>query len=157
MKKASLVIVFFSTLFISTIYGQENLIDKIIPTTEVKTAFEKDFPNAIPEWTQDFGGEDLDHIRFKAKFKTNTTEELAVYDKLGDLKAYEILIPKTDIPSNSIRYLNSHYENFTISEAAKVKDENNITTYEVGIIRDEIFYDIVFDQNGDFLKIVEKD
>lgn len=152
------LITFILILFCSMkMVGQEKQIEKIVPSIEVKTAFERDFPKEIPTWTKDFGGEDLDQIRYKAKFKTNTSEGLAVYDNMGILKAYEVFIQKKDIPSNAVRYLNSKYEKFTIGEASKVKTAKNKTTYEVGIVRDGKFYDTVFDHNGAFLEIIQKD
>lgn len=153
MKKLSLIIVLFTCLFMSNIYAQANI---VIPNI-VRESFKKDFPKETPTWTKDFGGDDLDEIRYEAKFKTNTTEGLAVYDNLGNLKAYEVLIQEKDIPLNAIHYLKSKYANITISEASKVKNDKNETTYEVGIIRAGKFYDAVFDHNGDFLEIIQKD
>ena len=161
-KETNLLIVTNMIIFILLLFcgikmeGQEKPKQKIIPSIEVKIAFEKDFAKEIPEWTKDFGGEDFDQIRYKAKFKTNTSEGLAVYDNIGNLKAYEVSIQKKDIPANSINYLNKKYENFTISDASKVRNDKNEITYEVGIVRDRKFYDIVFDNNGYFLKIIQK-
>lgn len=151
------LITFVLILFCSVrMVGQETSKEKIVPPMIVKIAFEKQFPKEIPEWAKDFGGENLDHIQYEAKFKTNTSEGLAVYDNLGNLKVYEVLIQKKDIPSSAVRYLNSKYENFTVREASKVKNDKNETTYEVGIVRDLKFYDAVFDHNGDFLEIIQK-
>lgn len=150
---ALIALLFFSTKMIA----QEKKTERIVPTNEVQAAFEKEFPKATPIWSKDYGGEDLDQVRYNAKFKTGNSEALAVYDNLGKLKAYEILISKSDIPSNSISYLDKTYKKYSISEASKVKNDLNETSYEVGIIRDGKFYDAVFDHSGNFTKIIEKD
>lgn len=147
-----ILILFFSLKMVA----QEKTVEKIAPSKVVKTAFERDFPNIIAEWTENFGGDDLDHIRYNANFKFNNTEALAVYDYLGNLKVYEIQIQTKDIPSNVMSYLKREYKNLTINEASKVRNDKNEVTYEVGIIRDGKFYDVVFDQNGDFLEVIQK-
>lgn len=154
MNRIAIVLVLFCSV---SMVGQEKPKQKIIPSMEVKIAFERDFPKEIPEWTKDFGGEDSDQLRYNAKFKTSTSEGLAVYDNIGNLKAYEVLIQKKDIPVSIVNYLNKNYENLIIREASKVKNDNNEITYEVGIVRDGKFYDTVFDKNGDFLKIIQKE
>lgn len=151
------LITFILILFCSVrMVGQETSKEKIVPPLIVKIAFEKEFPKETPTWTKDFGGEDLDQIRYEAKFKNGTSEGLAVYDNLGNLKAYEVLIQKEDIPANAVSYLNSNYKNFTIRESSKVKNDKNETTYEVGILRDGKFYDHIFDRDGNFLEIIQK-
>ena len=130
--------------------------EKIVPTIEVQTAFERDFPNVEPYWTKNFGGEDSDQIRYIAKFQKGTSEVLAVYDNLGKMKAFEVSIAQKAIPVKALNYLNREYKGYTFKEAAKVKDDKNITTYEVGIIMVGKFYDAVFNKDGDFIKIIQK-
>ncbi len=129
--------------------------EKIIPTIEVQTAFERDFPNVEPYWTKNFGGEDLDQIRYNAKFQKGTSGVLAVYDNLGKMKALEVSIAKKAIPVKALNYLNREYKGYTFKEASRVKDDKNVTTYEVGIIMAGKFYDAVFDKDGDFIKIIQ--
>lgn len=159
-KETNLVVAmtFILLLFCNIkVVGQEQTKRKVVPAIAVKFAFEKDFPNEVPEWTKDFGGDDLNQIRYTAKFKTKTSQGLAVYDNSGALVAYEILILKKDIPINIVNYLNKNYENFIIREASKVKNDKNETTFEIGIIRDEKFYDVIFDNNTNFIEIIQKD
>lgn len=137
--------------------AQEQQNEIVFPPIAVKAAFERDFPNEIPLWSKNYGGEDSDQLRYNVQFKINSTEALAVYDNLGNLKAYEVLLQKKDIPIKIIDYLSKNFKGVTVSEASKVKNDKNETTYEIGIIRDEKFYDIIFDNNKDFIKIIEKD
>ena len=153
----NMVTFIFILVFSLKMAGQEKPNKTIVPSIGVKTAFERDFPKEIPEWTKDFGGEDLDQIRYEAKFKSSNSRGLAVYDNEGNLNAYEVLIQKKDIPSNIVNYLKSNYANFTIDEASKVKNDKNEITYEIGIVLDGKFYDAVFDHEGDFLEITQKD
>ncbi|TBX70140.1 hypothetical protein EZL74_05185 [Flavobacterium silvisoli] len=129
--------------------------EKVIPTIEVQTAFEKEFPNVVPYWTKNFGGEDLDQIRYNAKFQQGSSEVLAVYDNLGKMKAFEVSIAKKAIPVKALTYLNREYKGYTFKEAARVKDDKKVTTYEVGIIMAGKFYDAVFDKDGNFIKIIQ--
>lgn len=157
MKTVFLAIAFFSLFYISKIDAQKVLTGNTTPPVEVVRTFEKIFPKEIPKWSKDFEGQDHDQLIYKAKFETATSKGLAVFDNLGNLKVYEFLIPAKDIPANAIRYLNDNYLNFTITEASKAIEASNVTTYEVGIVRDQVFYDVVFDHDGNFLEIVEKD
>jgi hypothetical protein len=153
----NMVTFIFILVFSLKMVGQEKPKEKIVPPMIVKIAFEKEFPKETPTWTTDFGAEDLDQIRYEAKFKSSNSRGLAVYDNEGNLKAYEVLIQKKDIPSNIVNYLKSNYANFKIDEASKVKNDKNEITYEIGIVLDGKFYDAVFDHEGDFLEITQKD
>ncbi|WP_432221061.1 hypothetical protein ACRASX_09740 [Flavobacterium sp. TMP13] len=157
MKTVFLTIAFFSLVFIFKIDAQDILTENTTPPFEVARTFEKIFPKEIPKWSKDYEGQDHDQLIYRAKFKTATAEGLAVFDNVGNLKVYEFLIPIKDIPANAIRYLNDNYLYFTITEAAKTIESSTVTTYEVGIVRDHVFYDVVFDHDGNFLEIVEKD
>jgi hypothetical protein len=130
----------------------------ITPPEKVVYNFQKEYPGKVPEWTIKYVGDDDDEIRYEAKFKANpNSEALAVYDNLGVLKAFESQIPLSKLPPKAQSYLKKNYSAKAIKEIAVVIDDKNKTTYEVGIQKDSKFYDVVFDKNGGFDVIVEKD
>ena len=81
---------------------------------------------------------------------------MAVYDNLGVLKAFELAIPVSKLPVAALNYLKKNYPKNAIREASVVVDYKNKTTYEVGIEKDSNFYDVVFDKDGGFNVIVQK-
>ena len=153
--------IFIAVLFICSgfLLAQEglNMKEKISPPEKVLFTFQKEFPNKVPVWSREYVGDDNDEVRYEAKFKTDTkTEALAVYDNLGILKAYELQIPLSQLPPKAQAYLKKNYPAKAIREIAVVVDYKNKTTYEVGVEKDSRFYDVVFDKNGGFDVIIEK-
>lgn len=129
----------------------------ITPPEKVRFTFEKEYPGKVPVWSIDYVGDDNDEIRYEAKFNaTATSKALAVYDNLGVLKAYELQIPLSQLPTKAQAYLKNNYSAQAIREIAVVVDYKNKTTYEVGIEKDNNFYDVVFDKNGGFDVIIQK-
>lgn len=157
MKNLLFVIVFlYSGLLIAQ---NEAYSDKIVtPPEKVLFTFQKEYPGKIAVWTLKYVGDDDDEIRYEGKFKTNeNTESLAVYDNWGVLKAFETQIPLSQLPQKAQAYLKKNYPANAIREIAVVVDDKNKTTYEVGVEKKSRFYDVVFDKNGGFDVIVEKD
>jgi flagellar biosynthesis/type III secretory pathway M-ring protein FliF/YscJ len=129
----------------------------VTPPEKVKFAFEKEYPNKIPVWSEEYVGDDNDEIRYEAKFNAdNNTKALAVYDNLGVLKALETQISLSQLPQKAQTYLKKNYPASAIREIAVVVDYKNKTTYEVGVEKQARFYDVVFDKNGGFDVIIEK-
>ncbi|MBF4494448.1 PepSY-like domain-containing protein [Flavobacterium sp. MR2016-29] len=155
MKNFLLVFLF---LYSSLIIGQNGVSpEKITPPEKVLFTFQKEYPNKIPLWSVEYVGDDNDEIRYEAKFKTDTNAEaLAVYDNLGVLKAFELQIPLSQLPARAQAYLKKNYPANAIREIAVVVDYKNETTYEVGVEKSSKFYDVVFDKNGGFDVIIEK-
>ncbi|WP_428232254.1 PepSY domain-containing protein [Flavobacterium sp.] len=157
MKNLFFIIAFlYSTLIIGQNEIEPNSV--VTPPEKVLYTFQKEYPGKVPVWAMKYVGDDDDEIRYEAKFKMNpTTEVLAVYDNLGALKAFESQIPLGKLPARAQAYLKKNYPAKAIKEIAVVVDDKNKTTYEVGIQKDSKFYDVVFDKNGGFDVIVEKD
>ena len=128
----------------------------VTPPLKVIETFQKEYPNKIPVWGLEYVGDDNDEIRYEAKFNTNDGEALAVYDNVGVLKAFELAIPVSKLPVAALNYLKKNYPENAIREASVVVDYKNKTTYEVGIEKDSNFYDVVFDKNGGFNVIIQK-
>lgn len=123
----------------------------VTPPELVKVAFEKEYPGKIPVWSEEYIGDDADEVRFEARYNvTNTTKAVAIYDNLGNMKAYELQITFSQLPPKSQAYLKKNYAPKAIKEIAMVVDDKNKTTYEVGVIKDTKFYDVVFDKDGGF-------
>ena len=147
-------------LYSSFLIGQSGVSpDKVvIPPEKVVFTFQKEYPGKVPVWTLKYVGDDDDEIRYEAKFKNDkNTNVLAVYDNLGTLKAFELQIPFNQLPQKAQTYLKKNYPASAIKESAVVVDDKNKTTYEVGIQKNSKFYDVVFDKNGGFDVIIEKD
>lgn len=147
-------------LYSSLLIGQnETYPDKVVtPPEKVAQIFQKEYPGKTPSWTLKYAGDDDDEIRYEAKFKNDkNTNALAVYDNWGVLKAFELEIPLSQLPQKAQAYLKKNYPANAIKEVAVVVDDRNKTTYEVGVVKNSRFYDVVFDKNGSFDVIIEKD
>lgn len=156
MKNVFLTFAFLCTSFL---LAQEGTTMKkvVTPPEKVKLAFEKEYPGKTAVWSEEYVGDDNDEIRYEAKYNlNNTTKALAVYDNLGNMKAYELQIPLSQLPPKAQAYLKKNYAAKAIREIAVVVDYKKVTTYEVGIEKDSKFYDIQFDKDGGFDVIIEK-
>ena len=157
MKNIFLIIGLLSSSFLIAQSGVSP--DKVVtPPEKVLYTFQKEYPGKTPVWTMKYVGDYDDEIRYEAKYTTNKkAKALAVYDNLGLLKAYELQISLTQLPVKAQNYLKKNYSARAINEIAVIVDDTNKTTYEVGIEKDAKFYDVVFDKNGGFDVIIEKD
>lgn len=154
------VFLFFVFLCSGYLRAQEGIAMKevVTPPEVVRFAFERQYPNKTALWAMEYVGDDNDEIRYEAKFNLTTkTKALAVYDNLGNLKATETQIPLSQLPPKAQAYLKQNYPAKAIREIAIVVDDKNKTTYEVGIEKKTKFYDVVFDKNGGFDVIIQKD
>lgn len=157
MKKAFLILILLCSCLL-TAQNQIAPSSVVTPPEKVLFTFQKEYPGKVAVWALKYVGDDDDEIRYEGKFKTNeNTESLAVYDNLGVLKAFETQIPLNKLPLKAQGYLKKNYPAKAIREVAMVVDDKNKTTYEVGVEKDSKFYDVVFDKNGGFDVIVQKD
>ncbi|SNR45278.1 PepSY-like domain-containing protein [Flavobacterium sp. ov086] len=157
MKKAFLILILLYNCLVSA-QSQVAPNSVVTPPEKVLFTFQKEYPGKVAVWALKYVGDDDDEIRYEGKFKTNeNTESLAVYDNLGVLKAFETQIPLSKLPQKAQSYLKKNYPANAIREVAVVVDDKNKTTYEVGVEKDSKFYDVVFDKNGGFDVIVQKD
>ncbi|TDO99260.1 hypothetical protein EV145_107167 [Flavobacterium sp. 245] len=156
MKSLLLIILFLCQGFL---FAQEgtNMKKVIKPPEKVQFAFEKEYPGKTAVWSEEYVGDDDDEVRYEAKFnKDKNTKAVAIYNNLGVLKAYQLQIPLSKLPQQAQVYLKKNYSPKAIKEIAVVVDDKNKTTYEVGVNKDSKFYDVVFDKDGDFNVIIEK-
>lgn len=156
MRKVSLIFALFNFSFLLAQEGT-NMKKTVIPPELVRLAFEKEYPGKIPVWSEEYVGDDNDELRYEAKYNVNnTTKALAIYDNLGNMKAYELQISLSKLPLKVQTYLKKNYPAKAIKEITVVVDDKNKTTYEVGIEKDSKFYDLIFDKNGGFDVSIEK-
>ncbi|MCI9844845.1 PepSY-like domain-containing protein [Flavobacterium pectinovorum] len=156
MRRVFLVFALLSFGFLMAQEGT-NMKKTVIPPELVRIAFEKEYPGKIVVWSEEYVGDDNDEIRYEGKYNVNnTTKALAIYDNLGNMKAYELQIPLNQLPAKAQTYLKKNYPAKAIKEIAVVVDDKNKTTYEVGIEKDSKFYDLIFDKNGGFDVSIEK-
>lgn len=126
------------------------------PPVEVQGTFESEFPTIKPTWRKDFGGVNKDEPRFVADFTMQGDKVAAYYNAQGVQKLLMRSTPVARLPATVTKYLQLHYPTFKIVAAAKVKNENNTYTLEVGIQDKTTFYDTVFDTDGNFLVVRKK-
>jgi hypothetical protein len=131
------------------VQAQEKTKKLTIPTN-VKEAFSKDYPQSKVSWEMEDGD-------YEAHLKINGSDASAVYDKKGHRKAVELSIKMTEIPTEALDYIKKNYPTNKIIETAKTTDDKNTVTYEVAIGRKGKTYDVLFDANGKFTKMIEAD
>lgn len=141
-----------------TAFAQD--IKKVTPETipaEVSFAFQNQFPDSVAEWSSNYRGDDDHQLVFIGTFKINSIQNAAVYNKQGMFQALKTSITKNQLPISAQKYMNDNYPKNPIRSASKTIDNKTKVIYEVGIIKGTLFCDFVFNGNGNFLQIVERD
>ena len=119
---------------------------QVKPPEAVKNAVNRSYPAISPvKW-------DKDDDEYEASFVQNGKKMSATYSPSGELKETETGIRANELPVAATRYIAQHYKNARLKTAEKVLKSNGETLDEAEINKK----DIVFDQNGKFIK-VEKD
>ncbi|HNP33076.1 MAG TPA: hypothetical protein PKN96_07270 [Flavobacterium sp.] len=155
MKKIFLVASFFYSIIIQAQTTENS--SEVIPTLEVQKAFQKEFPKVKPVWRKEFSGSDKDELTYEADFSVNNSNMTAVYNAIGVFKVLQFEIKPTEIPVRISSYMEKNYPKNKIEKAAKMMTNDNKITYEIGITINGKWSDAVFDKEGDFLEMVQKD
>lgn len=138
MRKLAIVIA--AGMMTSFSFAQK-LQDKDVPA-EVKTAFQKAYPNAKEvKWDKEGGN-------YEASFDVNKIDNSVLFDGKGNLLETEIEIELNQLPSSIADYVKTHYSGQKIKEGAKITDAKGNITYEAEIKG----MDLLFDSNGKFIK-----
>lgn len=137
-------------------------------------AFEKHYPGKKPIWFLKYGNSE-DDVLFVANFITiSNTKAEAVYDGLGNFLSYKEQFSSAKLPKVGQLYLDVNYPNLPSSkpktksksksksktvtiplrEAYCIVDAKNKTTYEVMVKKDKINYNLIFDSDGNPIKII---
>jgi len=112
---------------------------------QVKAAMQKQFPSATKvKW----GKEDT---HYEAEFSVDKIEHSAVFDAQGSLVETEVEIEIAQLPVSVLAYVKANYARQKIKEAAKITDANGNVTFEAEIKK----MDLIFDSNGNFVKVVK--
>lgn len=141
-----MAIAFSTVLFAQT----EEKTKKVTVPANVKEAFAKDFPEKKAKWEMEDGD-------YEAHLKINGSDASAIYDKKGHRKAVELTIATSELPTDVLEYVKKKYPTSKIVETAKTTDDKNAVTYEAAIGKNGKTFDLIFDSNGKFIKIVEAD
>jgi len=141
MKKLALMTV---TAMITSLTFAQKLQEQDVPV-QVKTAFQKQFPN-IKEAKWEKEGNN-----FEAEFELNKTEQSVLLDAQGNLIETEIEIAVNQLPNGVIDYIKTNYQGQKVKEAAKITEVKGIITYEAEIKG----MDLIFESNGKFVKEIK--
>ncbi len=110
----------------------------------VKTAFTKKYPGAMAKWEKEAGN-------YEANFKQNGNNISAVFSPNGNFTESEMDIKVADLPANVLAYVKAHYKGKNIKEGAKITKADGTVNYEAEVNGK----DVIFDDNGKFLKEVK--
>ncbi|KAF2511432.1 hypothetical protein EYY60_08345 [Flavobacterium zhairuonense] len=156
--------VFYSTLSI----GQSIL----LPSENIRNAFEKQYPKKKPVWTIVFSKSETD-VNFAAKFMSKPkTLAFTIYDSQGNFKDYKEQITSAKLPKSAHLYLDTNYRTniaskeksksksktksvpLTLGEMYSVLDAENEITYEVKVKKEGKNYNLIFDKDGNLTKTI---
>ena len=126
-------------LFFSfALYGQQPEIPR-----KVIDEFTKLYPNATDvKWSME--GEE----EFEVSFMDAQTKISVVFEDDGEVLETETVIDPSVLPISIHEYISKNYENYDITEAAKIVDEDGILTFEAEVTKGNDKKDLLFDSNG---------
>ena len=141
----------FATLAQSTNEKEEKGKKEISVPVAVKNAFAKDFPTVEKsKWSKE-------DDNFEVEFKNKGTELSATYNAAGIRLEVETEIETAMLPSAVTAYLTKNYAAYKVTEAARIVDKSNVTTYEAEIKNGKEKMDVIFTEKGQFIKTVKPD
>jgi uncharacterized membrane protein YkoI len=87
-------------------------------------------------------------LNYEASFENNQTETSVVIDSNGKIWETETEIETTSLPKAALDYIQTHYKNGKVKEAAKLVQADGSINYEAEVTKK----DLIFDANGLFIK-----
>lgn len=141
---------FITIAFVSSSILFAQTIKKTAIPDIVKENFSKEFPTNKANWG-------IEKSNFEAEFKMNGINTSAVYDKNGHRLELEVDMKIKELQTSILDYLKKNYPTYKITEAAKITNDKNVITYEAEIKKDRKSFDVLFDSEGKFTKIVLED
>src|SRR6266487_5193594 len=115
---------------------------KTTPPSAVQSAFSKAFPGITPKnW-------DKEDNKYEANFAKDGKTLSATFDASGSLEETETDITVKELPSGIASYVQTHYKNERIKEAAMITKPNGEKMYEAEVKGK----DLLFDMQGKFLR-----
>lgn len=137
MKKSLLVSVLSMLSFVS--FGQK-VKEKEVPQIIQKALHEK-YPNAKSvKW-------DKEKNNYEASFDVNKVDNSILFNGEGKIVETEVEIQISKLPKNALVYINKHFKNQKVKEAAKITNQKGAVIYEAEIKGT----DLLFDENGKFI------
>lgn len=139
MRKTTILLV---AMFGVSFANAQKISAKKVPTA-VKTTLKKNYPNAKEiKWEKE-------KANYEAGFESKETEYSVLIDVSGNILETEIEIKVDALPANAKEYVYKNYAGQKIKEATKITDNKGVVTYEAEIKGK----DLIFDSNGNFIKI----
>jgi hypothetical protein len=142
----ALVMLFFVVTFSVPFYPQNVVVPK-----EVQHSFQEMYPNAEDiKWEQE-------ENMFEAEFLSGGLSMEACFMPDGSFVESETEIPDDELPPFITNYLMENYPGYTIREADKVTDAEANVFYEVEIMVQDTDYEVLFNEDGRFMKVETDD
>jgi hypothetical protein len=122
---------------------QKEMKSKVNVPAAVKAALAKKYPDATKvTWEKENGN-------YEANWGGKSGEDNSVqFTPSGNFIEIVNAIPVNQLPKATLDYVKAHYKGAKITEAGKVTDAKGKTSYEAEVHGK----DIVFDENGNFVK-----
>lgn len=111
----------------------------------VKASFAKQYPGATAKWEKEDG-------KFEAGFKQNGNTMSALFEANGTMTESELDIKVANLPAPVLAYVKEQYKSKPIKEGAKITKADGVVNYEAEVDGK----DVIFDANGNFLKVAKK-
>ncbi len=142
MKK--LILIASSLCMINTARAQDLKVTEVPDL--VKQSFSKVYPNIkVDAWEKEAAN-------YEAEFHLNNVESSALFSEQGNFIELEQEIVLTDLPKAAIDYCHLNYKDYKLNEAAIIKDVYKRATYEVELKKGKEKFDLLFDEQGNFVK-----
>lgn len=141
MKKIFMTGVVLSTQF--SAHSQDLEISKL--PAVVKNSFEAKYPGTTAKWEKEAGN-------YEGNFKHQGDNVSVLLNLQGVILETETEVKVEDLPQAAIIYLKGNYKNKPVKEAAKIIKANGTVKYEAEVEKT----DLVFNENGKFLKELKK-
>ncbi len=114
---------------------------------EVTASFNKHYPAVkTVEWKKHGKSE------FEAKFKENGKAITVDFAGDGAVIETEVEVTFAELPKSVDTYIAGHYKDYKKIEAIKITDQKGAVTFETKLSKKKSTIELLFDQNGNFLK-----
>jgi hypothetical protein len=110
----------------------------------VKDAFTKSYPGQSAKWEKEKGN-------YEAGFKKDGKSMSATFLPNGNFLESETVIKESELPPAALNYIKANYKDKKIKESSKITSAGGVVSFEAEI--DD--KDVIFDNNGKFLKEVK--
>jgi len=139
------IILIASSLLLINNANAQDLKEMEVPEL-IKQSFFKIYPNTkVDGWEKE--GAD-----YEVEFHLNKVESSALFNVNGNFIELEQEIVLTDLPKAAVDYCKLNYKEYKLNEAAIITDVYKKATYEIELKKGNEHFDVMFDENGNFVK-----